>query len=234
MSSTLLLPTFGLTAGFGADEDLLLAVSFTLADGVTPVPLPSSVVLTIAGVASLSVAGGQITAMGTAGNVMLVNVPAASKAAWPTGRYPISLEVGDGTVTRNLLSATSRLSIGQPIPPVAIVGSANGALATLQTPAQINALSGGAGAASGSVTHLSANATISAPGAYGLTATALIIRLPHAWPFLAGISIADLTLAGLPGQTITGPIAGGDVRFLNPAQSATFVWDSGLSTFIVF
>ncbi len=236
MSSILLLPEFTLTTGVRADEDLLLAIQFTLADGSTPISIPSSAIFTIQGVASASVANGQITALGLAGNVMLINIPAAAKASWSAGTRSLSLQVNDGQYTRELLT-NSTIAIGSAQnpteTPLANAYGSNGALATLLTPAQIGALQGGA-MTSGSVQRIAASGTISAPGVYGLSATGISVTITAPpWPYLAGFSITDETNAANPGQTITGPFARSPLTFNEAGQSETFEWDSVAQQFIL-
>jgi hypothetical protein len=130
------LPLFQVTYGTGTDEDFYLPVSFTLADGLTPVPvtgLTFNCNLGYAGsLASLtSVPLGGITF--TSSSSILVLVPAArGPTLWSSqlpgpGAYVMTMTATDGVNTRDVFQSSS-YQLGAPQPPSILIVSAASAL----------------------------------------------------------------------------------------------------------
>lgn len=117
-----LLPLVCLTTGVQEDEDLNLALAFTLTGGA-PINLSNiGFTLSIGGLESEPVtAAGAIS--GADDDILTFNVAAAAKTAWPTGIYPLSILAVDATggeddlISRDVLGA-STIEIGAPALPV--------------------------------------------------------------------------------------------------------------------
>ncbi len=140
------LPQAKITAFVGSDEDFALGLAFTV-NGAALDLSGISFALTIAGAGAVSTANGEVT--DPSGNLIAL-APAAVKAAWPSGRYTLSLLATDGTYSRDLL-VRSTLTVGQPGAPILLAVGTNAGAVALLTEAQIGALltSGGGASTSG-------------------------------------------------------------------------------------
>lgn len=116
------LPLLQANIGVGPDEDLVIALGFTMADGVTPLSLAgisftSSIVSLLSGttIATLSSEGGEIVVSGGSSNLLTITELAAAKAAWAFGAYALTLTASDGTFTKDVLVSSSVI-VGAPSP----------------------------------------------------------------------------------------------------------------------
>jgi hypothetical protein len=116
------LPLLQANIGVGSDEDLVITLGFTMADGVTPLSLAGisfttavTSLLTGTTIAILSSEGGEIVVSGGSSNLLTITELAAAKAAWAVGAYALSLTASDGTFTKDVFVSSSVI-VGAPSP----------------------------------------------------------------------------------------------------------------------
>ena len=109
MTNILVLPLLQVTTGVQTDEDFQFSAAYYYSDGATPVSL-SGITFTCA---IGNIATPSVSILSAAENVISIEVPAASKDAWPEGTFPFYLLATDGTYTRNL-TANSYVTVGEP------------------------------------------------------------------------------------------------------------------------
>ncbi|RBP03791.1 hypothetical protein DFR50_14239 [Roseiarcus fermentans] len=231
MSNVNALPLYKATLGVSTDEDLGFALTFTLADGVTPLPLTGiGFALSVGTVATLtSAAGGGLTIAGAASNILSVFWPASSKTDW-LGVYPLGLAASDGSYTREVFQgATSSLSVywgaSSPI-----------ALQQVASPSQnllsaVNAVPGAETAALAAITSAFAarpnvvtdsTITLPGPGWWLIETAGAVLTLPD---LSAGgpVVITDATGSFAPNIQIVGTVNGdaGGLLLTARGQSVT-------------
>jgi hypothetical protein len=137
------LPLLQVSIGAGSDEDLVIALGFTLADGVTPLSLAGisftaavTNLLTETTIATLSSEAGEIVVSGVSSNLLTLTELAAAKAAWPVGSYSLSLTASDGTFTKDVFVSSSVI-VGAASPlSMMVVRAPGAALASAASPTQ--------------------------------------------------------------------------------------------------
>jgi hypothetical protein len=129
------LPLLQANIGVGSDEDLVIALGFTMADGVTPLSLAgisftaaATSLLTGTTIATLSSLGGEVVISGASSNFLTITELAAAKAAWGVGAYALTLTASDGTYTKDVFVSSSVI-VGAPSPLSVTVVRAGGAAA---------------------------------------------------------------------------------------------------------
>lgn len=139
------LPLLKVLAGVQSDEDFTISLALTQSDGVTPLDLSGiSFSSKIGSFATITTANG----LTVSGNIISWTVLAAQKSGWPTGQYDFALTASDGTDTRDVFAAHSKIRIGEDLSLVVISVSsataASGSAVAVPLPAPLAAAVGAA------------------------------------------------------------------------------------------
>ena len=130
------LPLLKITQGVGIDEDWILSIAFTAGgsalslSGITFEAILASLPY---GVDTMDTVSGVVS-----GNIVTFTVLASAKASWQDGPYYLSILATDGTNTKDVLSYSSYLTVGNPSPAVVTTIAASG-YSTLTAAAAVSA-----------------------------------------------------------------------------------------------
>lgn len=209
MSNIATLPLVRVIGSVEPNEDLTFSLTFTLADGVTPLPL-AGIAFTLAvnypSLANLftgSTADSTLAIGGASGNVLSCTIRAAATALWPPGDFLMTLIATDGTATKGVFS-DSALSIGETQAWSFTVVMPSGATATGST---------GTGGVSPATTIVTASQAIVAPGLYVVTMTGVTLTLASPAAVSGNVTVKDMTGNASPNILINGATINGGSSF---------------------
>ena len=235
------LPLLQANIGVGSDEDLVIALGFTMADGVTPLSLAGisftaavTSLLTGTTIAILSSEGGEIVVSGGSSNLLTITELAAAKAAWAVGAYALSLTASDGTFTKDVFVSSSVI-VGAPSPlSVTIVRAAGVAAVSAASPAaagRARRSPGGRGGLSRGASHDRARVGRPALDQRRRPPGVMMNRFLLALILIFGVSGAMAQTLGNPtfnSLTLINPLSGAGVAFTPPGQPPETLQARGL------